>query len=310
MAEKSFPLISIALATYNGRKYIEKQLQSLISQDYPNIEIVVSDDCSVDGTWEILESYAKKDSRIRLLSRDFNRGYVNNFIRVFGECKGQLISPSDQDDIWYPEKTRRLFEAMGDAVLVYSNNRFIDEFDRSLQKTLFDVLDGRMIQGSDPRNLLFCTTICGHAMLFRKKLLLLDNRLSAAPYIDWAIAFVAAKEGYIKYLNEVLVDWRQHDYSISAHVRRKSRVGRMKIMKTEELNLNVFSAIDGDYQKFSKNAKIAWNAWRESYINFAMFIFVLRYGKITHKFYGVKFPALKYLFGYKLKKLMRPNYYE
>ena len=107
MTEINLPLVSIALAAYNGQKYIEKQLISLINQDYKNIEIVISDDCSTDGTWDILESYAKKDSRIRLLPRDFNRGYVNNFIRVFGECRGEFISPSDQDDIWYPEKTRR-----------------------------------------------------------------------------------------------------------------------------------------------------------------------------------------------------------
>lgn len=310
MTEINLPLVSIALAAYNGQKYIEKQLISLVNQDYKNLEIVISDDCSTDGTWDILESYAKKDSRIRLLPRDFNRGYVNNFIRVFGECRGELISPSDQDDIWYPEKTRRLVECLGDAMLVYSNNRFVDENGDSLGKTLFDVLKGKMIQGSDPRNLLFCTSICGHAMLFRRILLRAENDLNTAPYIDWAIAFIAAKEGGIKYLDEVLVDWRQHDHSISAHLREKKPAGRKKILKTEGLNLNAFSAFKGEHQEFSLNAQKSWSAWRNSYVDFSMFIFVLRHKKITHKFYLTRFPEIKYVLGYKLKKLIRPNYYE
>ena len=310
MTEINLPLVSIALATYNGQKYIEKQLISLVNQDYKNLEIVISDDCSTDGTWDILEGYAKKDSRIRLLPRDFNRGYVNNFVRVFGECRGELISPSDQDDIWYPEKTRRLVEFLGDAMLVYSNNRFVDENGDSLGKTLFDVLSGKMIQGSDPRSLLFCNSIPGHTMLFRKNLLYIADNLDSAPYIDWAIAFLAAQEGGIKYLNEVMVDWRQHVQSFTADAQKESKIGRHKRLKTEELNLNLFSSVPGEHQEFFLSAKKSWSAWRNSYINFSMLFFVINHKKITHEFYSTKFPEIKYVLGYKLKKIIRPNYYE
>ena len=310
MTEINLPLVSIALAAYNGQKYIEKQLISLINQDYKNIEIVISDDCSTDGPWDILESYAKKDSRIRLLPRDFNRGYVNNFIRVFGECRGELISPSDQDDIWYPEKTRRLVECLGDAMLVYGNNRLIDENGDSLGKTLFDVFKGKMIQGSDPRNLLFCNSIPGHTMLFRKNILSISDNFSSSSYIDWLIALLAAKEGGIKYVNEVLVDWRQHVHSFTADAQKENSLGRKKRLKTEEANLNLFSSVPGEYQDFFLSAKKSWSAWRNSYIDFSMFIFVLRHKKITHKFYSTRFPEIKYVLGYKLKKLIRPNYYE
>jgi len=61
------PKVSIALATYNGEQFIAKQIDSLLLQDYPNLEIVISDDCSTDGTWDILRAYVSRDSRIRLL---------------------------------------------------------------------------------------------------------------------------------------------------------------------------------------------------------------------------------------------------
>lgn len=310
MIKDECPLVSVALATYNGQKYIEKQLLSLISQDYPNLEIVVSDDCSTDGTWGILEDYARKYSRIRLLPRDFNRGYVKNFIRAFKECRGELISPSDQDDIWYPEKTRFLVENMGDATLIYSNNRLIDENGESLNRTLFDLFKGKMINGDDPRNLIFCNSIPGHTILFRKYLLDDFDNFDSVPYVDWLIAFIAAKEGRVKYLNEILVDWRQHNCSFTADAQKENSLGRKKRLRTEELNLNLFSSIPGEYQEFTLEAKKAWDAWRDSYVNFSMFIFVLKHGKTTHKFYSSRFPALKYILGYKLKRLIRPNYYD
>lgn len=303
----SAPLISIALATYNGEKFIAQQMDSLLRQDYPNLEIVISDDCSDDRTWEILQSYANRDKRIRLLPREIRLGYVRNFIRVFRACKGELISPCDQDDIWYPEKTRCLANAIGDAALVYCNNRFINQQSKSLEIMLSDTVN--MISGRDSRQLLFCTSICGHAMLFRKKLLDFTEKLDAAPYIDWTIAYLAAEYGYISYLDEVLVDWRQHSDSTTFHVRKNIKGAKAKALATDRQILEVFSSIPSKHQDFLIMAKEAWDLWFTSYFSLSMFIFVLRYGKITHFAHPAKFPALKYVFGYKLKKLLRPNYY-
>ncbi|CAB1208095.1 glycosyltransferase [Acinetobacter bouvetii] len=303
----SEPLISIALATYNGEKFIAQQMDSLLLQDYPNLEIVISDDCSQDGTWEILQKYAQKDSRIRLLPRDTNIGYVKNFIRVFRACKGELISPCDQDDIWYPEKTRRLADIMGDAALVYCDSRFVDQQSQPLGIKLSDTV--HMITGRDSRQVVFCTSICGHAMLFRKQLLDLTDKLDAAPYIDWIIAYLAAEYGHISYLDEVLVDWRQHRDSTTFHVRGNITGAKEKILATDRQILEVFSSIPSKHQDFVIMAKQAWDLWFTSYFSFSMFIFVLRYGKITHRSHPAKFPSLKYVFGYKLKKLLRSNYY-
>lgn len=302
----NLPLVSIAMATYNGEKFVEQQIQSLLAQDYPNLEIVISDDCSQDRTWEILEYYASIDNRIRLLPRTVNLGYVRNFIRVFTESKGELISPCDQDDIWYPNKVTRLVSEMGDATLIYCNNRFIDEDNKSLGILFSDTVKC-MASGSDGRNFLFYNCISGHAMLFRKELLNKIDDLTSIYYIDWLIVFFASEYGSIKYLDQVLVDWRQH--SASTTFSSRNGLQKAKALIIDDNVLQFFSSINGKHQILMKEAYSSWIKWKTSYFNLSMFIFVIRYGNITHKSHPAKFPALKYLLGYKLKKLLRPNYY-
>ena len=75
--------VSIALATYNGEKFIREQLDSIISQTYTNWELIICDDCSTDATWEILKSYKEKDSRINIFKNDKNLGFKKNFDTIF-----------------------------------------------------------------------------------------------------------------------------------------------------------------------------------------------------------------------------------
>lgn len=96
--------VSIALATYNGERFLCKQLDSLLGQTYSNFEIVVSDDGSTEKTQEILKEYQEKDSRIKWSVNTKPGGYIKNFERAIGLCKGEIIFLCDQDDIWFSEK--------------------------------------------------------------------------------------------------------------------------------------------------------------------------------------------------------------
>jgi glycosyltransferase involved in cell wall biosynthesis len=84
------PVISIALCTYNGERFLEELLESLLAQTYEPLEIVVVDDHSSDDTWAILNRYAEKDSRFRLYRNNENLGYNRNFEKALGLCKGSL----------------------------------------------------------------------------------------------------------------------------------------------------------------------------------------------------------------------------
>lgn len=80
-------MISIALAAYNGEKFLRKQLDSIYAQTYKDIEVVACDDCSLDGTVSILKEYENKYG-LRLYCNEKNLGYIKNFEKVISLCKG------------------------------------------------------------------------------------------------------------------------------------------------------------------------------------------------------------------------------
>src|SRR4051812_38033424 len=98
------PLISIALCTYNGERFVESQLLSLIKQTYLNLEIIIVDDCSTDNTLNIIAGYAAKDNRIKYWKNDLNLGFNQNFQKALSLTSGEFIAISDQDDIWHETK--------------------------------------------------------------------------------------------------------------------------------------------------------------------------------------------------------------
>ena len=114
------PLVSVVMATYNGERFIAEQLESILTQTYSNLEIIIVDDRSTDQSYTILESYAAKDTRIRLFRNEQNLGYVKNFEKGLSLAGGVYIAPSDQDDIWLPHKITTLVNHINDNTIVYS----------------------------------------------------------------------------------------------------------------------------------------------------------------------------------------------
>lgn len=207
------PAVSIALCTFNGEKFIEKQIQSIQSQTYPNIsEIICVDDRSTDRTVAILESLQKRDHRIKVVVNEDNLGYIKNFEKALSLCGSSYIALSDQDDVWNPEKVDKLIAAIGDSPMVYSNTEYIDEQD---QKTGGKMSDFRLLGACDScLNFIFFNGIAGHTMLIKREVL-----RSALPFNqivphDYWLAFHATKLGKIAYVDEPLVGYRQHTSNV------------------------------------------------------------------------------------------------
>src|SRR6476469_1300094 len=119
------PLISIALCTYNGSKYLEKQILSIINQTYKNIEIIVVDDCSSDNTFEITQILASKYEQIKSYRNTENIGFNKNFEKAIKLTTGYFIAISDQDDIWLENKLQRLYDNLQDKWLIFSNSEWV-----------------------------------------------------------------------------------------------------------------------------------------------------------------------------------------
>lgn len=121
-------MISVALCTYNGEKYIREQLDSILAQTMPVDEIVVCDDISQDATWAILSEYASRYPQIRLFQNETNKGCRKNFEQALRKCQGDYIFFSDQDDIWVQDKVAVMvdyLERTGKCG-VFSDGQFID----------------------------------------------------------------------------------------------------------------------------------------------------------------------------------------
>ena len=96
----SIGLISVVIPAYNAEKTIEKAIQSAIAQSYSDIEVIIVDDCSQDGTVKIVNAYAKKDSRIKVFQNQTNRGAAFSRNRGVKEARGEWIAFLDSDDKW------------------------------------------------------------------------------------------------------------------------------------------------------------------------------------------------------------------
>lgn len=125
-------MISVAMATYNGEKYLQKQLDSILRQSVQNIEIIICDDCSTDKTWEILQKNANEDPRVHCYQNEQNLGFKKNFEKAISLCKGEFVALSDQDDIWESSHLELLLQniqgydiACGDAVLIDGSDKEI-----------------------------------------------------------------------------------------------------------------------------------------------------------------------------------------
>ena len=92
--------IDILMATYNGEKYLREQIDSILNQTFKDFNLIICDDCSKDSTWQILEEYQKKDSRIKIIKNEKNLGYNKNFEKLLSFVKSDYFMLSDQDDFW------------------------------------------------------------------------------------------------------------------------------------------------------------------------------------------------------------------
>ncbi len=128
MKDESFGQISIIMAAYNAEKTIEQAISSVLTQTYPNFELLVIDDCSKDNTAGLVRSIAAQDSRVRLISNAENRGVSYTRKHGLAEAAGSWIAILDSDDAWAREKLEKqiLLQKETNADLLFTGSTFMD----------------------------------------------------------------------------------------------------------------------------------------------------------------------------------------
>ena len=142
------PLVSIAMTVFNAAPFLVKTLNSILAQDYGDLELIISDNCSDDGTSEICRNYAKIDGRIRYFRNISNMGATRNSYKAIDMCSADFIMHAADHDLYHPTFISRLMEVLKHdptVVLAYPRTLYIDEIDNVLDLCP-DVIDTRGMQ--------------------------------------------------------------------------------------------------------------------------------------------------------------------
>jgi glycosyltransferase involved in cell wall biosynthesis len=230
--------ISVAFCTYNGSKYLKKQIDSILNQlDHIPDEIIVCDDNSSDDTLEILHNYQNSHPDIfKIFQNEINLGSTKNFEKAITLCTGDFIFLADQDDIWKADKVKKIlsvFKEFPNAEGVFSNANLIDSDDNSIQslsiwESVF-FLEKELPKPIDFFDLISKNgnVVTGATLCIKKNVKDFIFPFTEDVLHDESIAVLLALRKTLFYSTEKLISYRIHD---------KQQVGMKNINKLAKKN--------------------------------------------------------------------------
>ena len=218
--------VSVALATYNGEKFIARQLNSLLFQRRPIDEVIIVDDASTDNTADIIKNFIEKNRLLNwhLFVNEKNIGFLKNFKSAIEKTSGDVIFLCDQDDVWYKTKIDSMlyrFESDERVKALYSSFKIIDENDLFIKKykspmrsnnnlIKFKIMPFETVK-------INLSTICnynvspGCTLAFTREVrdIYLEKTKSVCVH-DWELALIAAFLDGLYFFNTPLMNYRIH----------------------------------------------------------------------------------------------------
>lgn len=202
-------MISICIATYNGEKYLEEQLASILPQMASSDELIISDDGSTDKTLTIIDRFVAQDQRIKFFKGP-GKGVIANFEFAINQSQGEFVFLADQDDVWLPEKvqtTLRFFDAHPKIDLVISDLVIVDEHLDVIEPSYFEY---RKVKLGFLHNIVKNKYI-GAGMVFRgslkKRILPIPSKV---PMHDMWIGLIADAKNTSALIPQKLTLYRRH----------------------------------------------------------------------------------------------------
>jgi glycosyltransferase involved in cell wall biosynthesis len=219
-------MLSVVVCTYNGEKYVQQQLESILNQTIRPDEIIVSDDGSSDNTVALVrEALAPAHSTgiaVTILTRDTPLGVAGNFSEALAQAQGDLIALSDQDDVWSPEKLEVLTEVFShhpDVVLVHSDATLINSSGKATG-TLMATLDltpqerRALLERRGLVALLRRNVVTGATVVLRRSLLEHALPIPDGWIHDEWLAMVAALQDGLLFDPRAVVGYRIHPENV------------------------------------------------------------------------------------------------
>lgn len=256
---------SVALACYNGEKYILEQLESILNQTIPPDEIVISDDNSTDDTFKIITEISKNSKiKFQILKNINNHGVIGNFTNAIIHCSNEIIFTSDQDDIWNYKKAEIILNAFNSSdniLLVFSNGELVDENLNYLKTSIWDSVGINKYASKRGNWFNRCLNnyfVTGATMAFKKQLFLEALPIPSGWLHDgWLACIAAAKDG-IYSCDEKLILYRQHSQNVvglnwNISLNNKFRIWINNYKKIELIRNDAFNRYSQLYEYSKKN---------------------------------------------------------
>lgn len=205
--------ISVAMAVYNGEKYFEAQLVSILSQLDEDDEVIISLDPSTDRTEIIIRNYCKMDKRIHVC-RGTGEGVIKNFENAVRHCRNEIIFLCDQDDVWVENKVSLVLKRFENSkvMLVVHDAKVVNEYLEVKEASFFSIRNSRP---GILKNIINNSYI-GCCMAFRRKCL---KRIlpfpKDIPMHDQWIGVCCKSMGTVDFLPEKLLLYRRHEGNVS-----------------------------------------------------------------------------------------------
>lgn len=232
--ENTIEVVDILLATYNGEKYLEAQLESILNQTYSNFRLLISDDCSSDNTKKILEKYKEKDNRIITFFQEKNLGVIKNFEFLLKQVENKYYMFSDQDDIWKKNKIEKSIKKMEEfnCDLVYTDLEVVDENLNVIYSSYWKLkgIYKKIKKYNNFESLYLNNFITGCTIISKKefieKVLPLPN---TSKYVlhDYWIPLIISQYGKIDYIEEPLIKYRQHKNNKIGSKKRSDEIDKL-----------------------------------------------------------------------------------
>jgi len=291
---RNTPLVSVAMATYNGYAFIAEQLESILTQTFSDFEIIIVDDHSTDDTRTLLNSFRQRDKRIQVFFNEENIGYRQTFYRAIQLCKGEYILFCDQDDIWVNHKLETLLSMIGNNLLIFSDSELINEQGISMNVKLSDTV--RMLQPGDPlvnRGFVIGNCVWGHTIMFHHTLLKYTSAQQNIHPHDWWFAVISSHLDRIKYCPMVLNYYRQHAMNLTQAVPVKA--GRVPGRSKAEFELQL--------SRIKSIAALSFNRDQSFYLHWER-LFLKRRQGFSFSLFTFLIANRKYIFSLKRKNLL------
>jgi glycosyltransferase involved in cell wall biosynthesis len=231
------PLVSVTMASYNHEKFIAEAIESVLGQDFDDLELIIVDDASTDSSRPIIQKYAAEDARVRVTLHETNCGIAKTVNDGIEAAKGKFIADIASDDVWIKDKlTKQLaVTACDDDLVVWSEGELIDDKGQALEKTFTQMhrATSRRKSGDIFEELLRGNYIFGTTLLYKRSNLgtiRYDEGLMFAN--DHKFVLELARNYNFYYIAEPLAKYRIHGSNTiagsSSDVKERRRAHHME----------------------------------------------------------------------------------